>query len=201
MVTEYPPLVEAEVVDLMPSLDPMTGFLQDKVDHGMFVHGVTNLDGSIPIPDFSINPAATCSRNLPVSAISDNLNPRATNDTLETLGYWSQRYISPSCRQLIISVTRAFPRMMMYPESLPPFVHRIGCGLEHSGQEQFRQAIVGTTPLVFAPLRPIAACVNIAHMFVTRVPNSGDFLWQTIDAEQRRIRDGVSNTRSCVAHV
>lgn len=40
---------------------------------------------------------------------------------------------SPSAelRRLIVSMVRTFPRMMTQPGSMPPFIHRIGCGLHY----------------------------------------------------------------------
>ncbi|KAK3371018.1 hypothetical protein B0T24DRAFT_304599 [Lasiosphaeria ovina] len=109
------------------------------------------------------------------------------------------RTMSNGCRQLIVSILRTFPRMMVRaPTGLPPFVHPLGCGL-HFAQgpdagglddgwaavQQFEAAPNGAG---FIPLRPLAACIGVAHIFVARTANSDEFLWQTIEAEHRRIR-------------
>ena len=120
----------------------------------------------------------------PVPAVTQDLQFTAAN-----LGLWSQCYISVSCRQFVISVTRSFPRMMTRPHTLPPFVHRVGCGLEHVSQETKQ-----TDPQIFAPLKPLAACVSMSHMFAAGMPNSDQFLWQTMDAEHKRIRNEVSGS-------
>lgn len=169
----------------------MAGFVPSEEPHGTFLQGITHFDSSVPAPEVPSNSLVGPTPLFPLTPSSDCLNIRDANVTLVTLEYWSQRYISASCRQLIISLTRAFPRMMMKSESLPLFVHRVGCGLEYNDHEQW-QVVVGRAPPEFAPLRPLAACINIAHVFVSRMPNSDDFLWQTIEAEQQRIRDAVS---------
>ncbi|KXX78210.1 hypothetical protein MMYC01_205067 [Madurella mycetomatis] len=177
----------------------MTGFAPSEEPHGVFLQGTINLDNSVPSPEV---PGNSLVGPTPVSALtpsSDGLNTCGANATLGTLEYWSQRYISASCRQLIISLTRTFPRMMVKPESLPPFVHRIGCGLKYNDHEPW-QLVGGTAPSRFAPLRPLAACVNIAHTFVSRMPNSEDFLWQSIEAEQRRIRNADLSYRFAQVH-
>ncbi|KAK0706179.1 hypothetical protein B0T26DRAFT_755704 [Lasiosphaeria miniovina] len=109
------------------------------------------------------------------------------------------RTMSNGCRQLIVSILRTFPRMLVRaPTGLPPFIHPLGCGL-HFAQgpdagglddgwaavQQFEAAPNGAG---FIPLRPLAACIGVAHIFVARTANSDEFLWQTIEAEHRRIR-------------
>jgi hypothetical protein len=176
----------------MASLVP-SNFAPSEESHGLetFLEGITNVDSCVPAPELSRNSLAGSSYIFPLAPNSDSINTSNANVTLVTLEYWSQRYISHSCRQLIISLVRAFPRMIVKPESLPPFIHRVGCGLEYNDNEPCQMVVESGAP-VFAPLRPLAGCVNIARIFVSRVPNSEDFLWQTIEAEQRRIRDAVS---------
>ncbi|GAB1311765.1 Zn(2)-C6 fungal-type domain-containing protein [Madurella fahalii] len=189
LVTENPGWPEIEIPDLA-NLAPMTGFVTSEAPHGTFLQSITNLDGSVPAPEVPSNSLVGLTPLFPLTPSSDCRYTPDVNVTLSTLESWSQRYISTSCRQLIISLTRAFPRMMVKPQSLPPFVHRVGCGLEYNDHEPW-QVVVGTAPPAFAPLRPLAACVNIAHVFASRMPNSEDFLWQTIEAEQQRIRDAM----------
>lgn len=38
---------------------------------------------------------------------------------------------SADLRRLIVSMLRTFPRMMTRPGSMPPFIHRVGCGLHY----------------------------------------------------------------------
>lgn len=85
---------------------------------------------------------------------------------------------------------------MTRPHTLPPFVHRVGCGQKHVGKQTGQM-----DPHIFAPLKPLAACVNIARMFVAKMPNSDQFLWQTIDAEHKRIRNEVSGSNLCYTSV
>lgn len=175
-----PPEAQATVI---PQGVVQTVLAPDQIGYETFPEDSSNLDGFIwPLHPPALNDSSVTQRQRSVLPASQD-----SSVTTTTLSLWSQRYVSASCRQFIISVTRAFPRMMMRPQTLPPFVHPVGCGLEFSGDQETWQA----DPPTFAPLKPLAACVNIAHAFVTRVPNSDQFLWHTIDAEHQRIRNEV----------
>lgn len=98
------------------------------------------------------------------------------------------RRISKGCRRFILSVIRTYPRMMATPDSLPPYVHRVGCGLHLDDQDP---GLHSAEAEAFAPLKPLAACYGIAQVFATRGPNTSEFLWRTVENEHRLIRDEV----------
>jgi hypothetical protein len=100
--------------------------------------------------------------------------------------------LSNGYREFIISVLRTYPRMMMRAETLPPFVHPIGCGLHFSKDEGW-QLDVGPSA-VFTTLKPLAACMSIAHIFSSRTANTETFLWRTVESEQRWIRHEVRSS-------
>ncbi|PVI02800.1 hypothetical protein DM02DRAFT_670214 [Periconia macrospinosa] len=99
-----------------------------------------------------------------------------------------EKYISRGCRQHILSTLRAYPRMMTKSSNLPPFIHRMGCGLYFNEQEAWKAPDSYTTD-AFAPLNPLAACIDIARIFCSGSPKSNEFLWRSIDNEQKRISD------------
>ncbi|KAK0708584.1 hypothetical protein B0H67DRAFT_672808 [Lasiosphaeris hirsuta] len=105
-----------------------------------------------------------------------------------------REFISPGCRAHLISVIRTYPRMMMRPESLPPFIHAAASGLHNvaGGQQQQQQPLqVGDQASGFTLLRPLSMCFGIAHVFTARTATTAGFLWQSVDDEHRRIRDSV----------
>ncbi|KAL6399262.1 hypothetical protein AUP68_17806 [Ilyonectria robusta] len=95
--------------------------------------------------------------------------------------------ISNGCCRFIVSILRTYPRMMTRPDNLPPFVHPIGCGLHFDQEESRRVNFDMSDSTEFVPLKPLAACHSIAQMFVSRNSNSEEFIWRTIESEQRRI--------------
>lgn len=156
-----------------PSLDGINAFLlaEDVPSHTLTPStplvarnpGDTSTDvlSLIPVPDRSIGaPSMACSRR-----------------------------ISKGCRHYILSVIRTYPRMMATPDNLPPYVHRVGCGLHLDDQDA---GLNSAEAEAFAPLKPLAACYGIAQVFASRGPNTSDFLWRTVDNEHRLIRDKVS---------
>lgn len=100
--------------------------------------------------------------------------------------------ISNGCRRFIVSILRAYPRMMTRPDNLPPFVHPIGCGLHFDQEESGRVDFDTSDAAAFVPLKPLAACHGIALMFVSRNANSDGFIWRTIESEHRQIMKEVS---------
>lgn len=100
--------------------------------------------------------------------------------------------ISNGCCRFIVSILRTYPRMMTRPDHLPPFVHPIGCGLHFEQEESQRVDFDAFDSAAFVPLKPLAACYGIAHIFVSRNANSDGFIWRTIESEHRRIMNEVS---------
>ncbi|KAJ2905387.1 hypothetical protein MKZ38_005485 [Zalerion maritima] len=128
------------------------------------------------------------------------LNNGAAFGALDILLYEQPSFSSPNwrisngCRQFLVSILRTFPRMMMRPDNLPPFVHPLGCGLHYDKQQVWSIDSCAETASAagFAPLNPLAACASVAHLFASRTVNSEEFLWRTIDGEHRRLLDEMS---------
>ncbi|KAK3331523.1 hypothetical protein B0H66DRAFT_587704 [Apodospora peruviana] len=78
---------------------------------------------------------------------------------------------------------RTYPRMMTQQRNLPPFIHFLGCT---SGYLEFDQGCVA-----WDQLKPLEACISIAHMFTSREALSSGIIWRTIDNEHRRIHEGA----------
>ncbi|CAI6331973.1 unnamed protein product [Periconia digitata] len=123
------------------------------------------------------NKDSASSRPLETTALHSTLTPNLSTPL-------SEQYLTRACRQHIMSTLRAYPRMMTRSNNLPPFIHRVGCGLHYSEQT----ALDGNNHS-FAPLSPLAACADIARIFCSGNPTSNEFLWRSIDNEQRRIAD------------
>lgn len=102
--------------------------------------------------------------------------------TARSLEQTSEVLISNGCRRHIVSILRPYPRMMAKSDNLPPFLHPLGCGLHFDHQ----LPIGNYTAAEFAPLTPLAACISIAPIFNSKTPNSDEFLWRTIESEQRK---------------
>ncbi|CAM1510993.1 Fc.00g085060.m01.CDS01 [Cosmosporella sp. VM-42] len=102
-------------------------------------------------------------------------------------GQSSGRAISSGCRRFIVSILRTYPRMMTKLDNLPPFIHPVGCGLHWDQEEAGGVNYYAPEPSKVTPLKPLAVCHSVAHIFVSRSPSSEEFLWRTIDSEQRRI--------------
>ncbi|KAK3347184.1 hypothetical protein B0T25DRAFT_614087 [Lasiosphaeria hispida] len=101
----------------------------------------------------------------------------------------SREFISPGCRAHIVSIIRTYPRMMMRPESLPPFIHPAASGLHISGRQQ--PLHIGEQAGGFTLLKPISVCFSIAHIFTSRTVMTEGFLWQRIDDEHHRIQESM----------
>ncbi|KAK4442505.1 hypothetical protein QBC34DRAFT_454677, partial [Podospora aff. communis PSN243] len=99
---------------------------------------------------------------------------------------YPRRQISPGCRQLIISTVRSFPRMMTRLDNLPPFIHQHGCQL-HFGLPLMSEVVPVFSPEAGGPLRPLAACMRLAQVFVSQAPDAAGLLWDGVDSEHRRI--------------
>lgn len=99
------------------------------------------------------------------------------------------------CRRLVLSVIGSYPYMMTQPDNLPPFVHPVACGLHFDGRESIPMLTAGSAK-PFDPLKPLAACIGIAHAFASRTANTEEFLWRTIASEERYIQETVSFNRT-----
>lgn len=96
--------------------------------------------------------------------------------------------ISKGCRRFILSIIRTYPGMMATADYLPPYVHRVGCGLHFDDNDELLHS---AETAAFAPLKPLAACYGIAQVFASRGRNTSDFLWRTIENEHLLIRSEV----------
>ncbi|CAK7204086.1 hypothetical protein SEUCBS139899_006838 [Sporothrix eucalyptigena] len=171
--------------------------------------GLGAMDMSMPpLVPASLAPSMSLSMPSPIRLHMPYATP--PNPVIELSEAQAGRGASPELRRLIVSMVRTFPRMMTRPENLPPFVHRVGCGLHY--EEVQRKGMVlpempssGSSSLVFIPneiaddttlfqpLPLMAACVGISHAFVTRSPHSDEFLWRAIDKEQQAIVQGMNS--------
>ena len=115
------------------------------------------------------------------------------NELLAPKGH-SSSIISDGCRKLIIASVRAYPRMVTRLDNLPPFIHPLACRLHY---RQGNAMPPDSSPVTLSPLKPMAACINIAHMFNARTTSSDPFLWRTIESEHSRIKDEVRCPREC----
>lgn len=118
--------------------------------------------------------------------------------------------LTPSCRQLIMSILRTYPKTMAKRGALPPFVHSIGCALHYSDRDGQQNIISQMRPLQkdAAPpsvvsssnsdgsllLKPLEACQGVAHMYTGTSNISGpkDYVWRAIDGEEKQIIRDVS---------
>ena len=135
-----------------------------------------------------VNSGHSFAVNFSVS-LSIVVEPQISARTANSLVYPSETFMSNSLRQHIMYILRSYPLMLTRPDSLPPFIHIWGCGRHFDGRETapaHDHSSVG-----FGPLHPLAACISIAHMFNSRTPNSDEFIWRTIESEQRQIVDQV----------
>ncbi|KAG7116082.1 hypothetical protein HYQ44_007235 [Verticillium longisporum] len=94
--------------------------------------------------------------------------------------------LSPSCRRFITATLRTFPRLMAQPAKWPPFIHPLVSSLHFDEQD------MEPPPTTLQPLKPLAACRVISQGFVARSEGSMDFLWRSIEAEERWIKSDVS---------
>ncbi|KAK3356755.1 hypothetical protein B0T25DRAFT_537327 [Lasiosphaeria hispida] len=109
------------------------------------------------------------------------------------LELWSRRYISHPSRQLIVSILRTFPRMLIQPKAPPPIVHHLSCGYGYNPDGQRRLEVNHGDDGQAVPSRPLAACMSIAQIFASQIPNSRTFLWTMVDYETYRIKDEMNN--------
>ena len=155
-----------------PAIDGINAFL-------LFEEGSThNLIPSTPLASRDPDDATTDDQSLvPVPDRTIGAPPKL-----------SSRRISRGCRRFILSTIRTYPGMMVTPDNLPPYVHRVGCGLHFDEKDELPHS---TETGAFAPLKPLAACYGIAQIFASRGPNTSDFLWRTIENEHLLIRNEV----------
>lgn len=117
--------------------------------------------------------------------------------------------LTPSCRQLIMSILRTYPKTMAKRGVLPPFVHSIGCALHYNSRDeqhnitcQMQSVQDAAPPSVvpssnldsFLPLKPLEACHGVAYMYTGTSTISGpkDYVWRAVDGEERQIIKDVS---------
>jgi len=80
--------------------------------------------------------------------------------------------------------------MMTRLDNLPHFIHPFGCQL-HFGAPLARDDISVPCITTASPLKPLATCMRLAQVFVSRAPELKAVLWETIDGEHRRIAEEV----------
>lgn len=73
---------------------------------------------------------------------------------------------------LVLHIIRSFPQMMLRRQTFPPFIHKYW----------HRSALP----------EKLATCMSVAQLFASRTPETRPFLWRTVDAEERRMREEVS---------
>ncbi|KIH88423.1 hypothetical protein SPBR_06801 [Sporothrix brasiliensis 5110] len=82
-----------------------------------------------------VPPSSVSGVNMP-SPLSLHLPYAAPpNPILEVSERSSPSPISADLRRLIVSMVRTFPHMMTRPGNMPPFIHRVGCGLHYDSVE------------------------------------------------------------------
>ncbi|EGY22722.1 uncharacterized protein VDAG_04160 [Verticillium dahliae VdLs.17] len=92
----------------------------------------------------------------------------------------------PSCRRFITATLRSFPRLMAQLAKWPAFIHPL------VSSPHFDERDVEPPPTTPQPLKPLAACSVISQGFVAQSEGSMDFLWRSIEAEERWIKSDVS---------
>ncbi|TPX06710.1 uncharacterized protein E0L32_002206 [Thyridium curvatum] len=90
--------------------------------------------------------------------------------------------LAEGCLRLITTFITSYPRMMTTVDTLPPFVHPLGCGLHFDGRQE--GDIIES--MAFAPLEPLAASIGIAQVFSSRTENTDPFLWRSMESEHHR---------------
>lgn len=86
------------------------------------------------------------------------------------------------CLRLISTFITSYPRMMTTVDTLPPFVHPLGCGLHFDGRVE--GDIIES--MAFAPLEPLEASMGIAQVFSSRTENTDSFLRRSVESEHHR---------------
>lgn len=100
--------------------------------------------------------------------------------TLDLVNHSScERYHAQRSADLIIQSWRAFPIMMLRRETFPWFIHPRSQLPPYSSAEA----------IALPPA--ISKCMGIAQMFVSRTPDTKQFLWQIIEAEYKHLSDTV----------
>jgi hypothetical protein len=112
--------------------------------------------------------------------------------------------LTHGCRQLILATIRSYPRMLTRPQTLPPFVHLLGCGLRQGVEGELEDRVSlssssSSSGSLFAPLEPLAVGVAVASFFASsgagRWQGSGgpeeQQLWRAMDLEHRRILEST----------
>ena len=101
---------------------------------------------------------------------------------------YSGGLISDGCRQFIASILRTYPRLMLRSNTLPPFIHPLGCSLYYDSRDPPR---AGPRPAVtFRPLKVVETCISIAQTFHLRA-STDELLWDAINREHKRIQAKV----------
>ena len=85
--------------------------------------------------------------------------------------------IQQMCATLIIDMIHAYPRMMTRRETLPPFVHP--CSYAEDDRDKL-------------PVN-LTNCMGIAQLFAARTVDTHAFVWSTVRAETRGMRDRLLN--------
>ncbi|EXJ88223.1 hypothetical protein A1O1_05153 [Capronia coronata CBS 617.96] len=147
-----------------------------------FLPDVTGLRWTVPESDTSLV-------TLGAATESDSVTPLSLRDlTKEPQLPWEGFLVclpmgDPVAQQnatLIIQMLRPYPSMMTRKDTLPPFIH----------------PCLGSNNLGLPFPEPLANCVSIARMFAWRTPETRDFVWKTIWAEQRRLADKATTYSS-----
>ncbi|KAL6812535.1 hypothetical protein J3E69DRAFT_359665 [Trichoderma sp. SZMC 28015] len=125
------------------------------------------------------------------SVLSPSHNPPAiswpvSGYSSQAITRFSATIVSQSCRKFIASTICTYPRMMLRPDSLPPFMHRHSCGLG-----QVDSKMVTGIPSQSAVPESLAICISICHIFATKTASSEKFFCRTVDAELRRLNEEV----------
>ncbi|ORY01122.1 hypothetical protein BCR34DRAFT_494155 [Clohesyomyces aquaticus] len=134
------------------------------------------LDITTPHPDMNVALAAPMSQpystiaplspSLEISYPDSSWRTRQTSTRTALTRLKHQDLAIDYVCDLIVSILKAFPRMMLRRETFAPFIH----------------------PYWHWPTLPekLASCVSIAQLFETRTIESRPFLWRVIDIEEQR---------------
>ncbi|KAL6826541.1 hypothetical protein V8C40DRAFT_287257, partial [Trichoderma camerunense] len=128
------------------------------------------------------------------SVLSPSHNPPAiswpvSGYSSQAITRFSAKIVSQSCRKFIASTICTYPRMMLRPDSLPPFMHRHSCGLGQVDSKMSPQ-VTGIPSQSVVP-ESLAICISICHIFATKTASSEKFFCRTVDAELRRLNEEV----------
>jgi hypothetical protein len=146
-------------------------------------------------PSLQAGPLALTSTASTV-AIRDSLDVASSQAMVSAPRVLTAKVPSDGCRRFIASIFRTYPQMMAASSTLPPFIHPLSCGftLEANGNRlEWNKAMVDTLSESSSAAEILANCMSISQMFVARTPMSEKMLWRTLQAEQRRLLDEVSD--------